>query len=154
MDTETTGAENTLPEQQALRKPGRAPPIMTTSTTNLISLRTDSTDHVKEEYKFRNTQNGTHIMTKEMEIQTGEQYFHHFTFSPNSEKPTKAVIHHLPPDMPAEDISSSLEDLDFNVFNVRQMTATQTGPNGQIHMEPLPLLLITLTRNTRDNQAE
>jgi hypothetical protein len=29
----------------------------------------------------------------------------YFTFSPNSEKPIKAVIHHLHPDMPIEDIS-------------------------------------------------
>jgi hypothetical protein len=49
---------------------------------------------------------------------------HYFTFSPNSEKPIKAIIHHLPPDMPAEDISNSLEDICFNGFNMRQMTAT------------------------------
>jgi hypothetical protein len=39
-----------------------------------------------------------------------ENNFHYFTFSPKSEKPTKAVIRHLPPDMPAEDISSGLEN--------------------------------------------
>jgi hypothetical protein len=33
----------------------------------------------------------------------------YFTFSPNSEKPIKAVIRHPPPDTPAEDISNSLE---------------------------------------------
>jgi hypothetical protein len=32
MDTETTGAENTLPEQEAPRKSGRPPPIMITSS--------------------------------------------------------------------------------------------------------------------------
>jgi hypothetical protein len=37
-DTETTGAENALPEQEAPRKPGRPPPIVMTSTTNLIRL--------------------------------------------------------------------------------------------------------------------
>jgi hypothetical protein len=36
MDTETTGEENTLPGQEAPRKSGRPPPIVTTSTTNLI----------------------------------------------------------------------------------------------------------------------
>jgi hypothetical protein len=44
---------------------------------------------------------------------------HYFTFSPNSEKPIKAVVCNLPPDMQAEDISNSLEDLGFNVINVR-----------------------------------
>jgi hypothetical protein len=33
---------------------------------------------------------------------------HYFTFSSNSEKPLKAVIPHVPPDTPAEDISNSL----------------------------------------------
>jgi hypothetical protein len=36
MDTMTTGTENTLPDQKAPRKPGRSPPVMMTSTTNLI----------------------------------------------------------------------------------------------------------------------
>jgi hypothetical protein len=44
---------------------------------------------------------------------------HYFTFSPNSEKPIKATIRHLPPDTAVEDISNSLEDLGFNVINVR-----------------------------------
>jgi hypothetical protein len=41
MDTETAGAENTLPEQEAPRKSGRPPPIVMTSTTNLIQLQSD-----------------------------------------------------------------------------------------------------------------
>jgi hypothetical protein len=49
--------------------------------------------------------------------------------------------------MPAEGISNSLEDLGFNVINVRQMTATWGAPDRQIHMETLPLFLVTLTRN-------
>jgi hypothetical protein len=48
---------------------------------------------------------------------------HYLTFSQNSKKPIKAAIHHLPPDMPAEDISNNLEDLGF-VINVRQMMTT------------------------------
>jgi hypothetical protein len=47
---------------------------------------------------------------------------HCFTFSPNSEKPLKAVIHHLSADTPAEDISNKLEDIGFNTINMRQMT--------------------------------
>jgi hypothetical protein len=52
MDMETTGAENNLPEQEAPRKPGRSPPIMMASTTNLIRLQSYLKGHVKEEYKF------------------------------------------------------------------------------------------------------
>jgi hypothetical protein len=54
---------------------------------------------------------------------------YYFTFSPNSKKPIKSIIHHIPPDMPAEAISSSLEELDFNIINMRQMTAAQRTPN-------------------------
>jgi hypothetical protein len=81
----------------------------------------------------------------------------YFTFSPNSEKPSNAVIRRLPPDTLADDISSSLEDLGFNVINVRRLTTNRGPPNGQTHMETLPLILVTLIRNAksqRDIQAE
>jgi hypothetical protein len=55
MGTETAGTENTLPEQEAPRKSGRPPPIVMTSTTNLIKLQSDLKEHVKGEYEFRNT---------------------------------------------------------------------------------------------------
>jgi hypothetical protein len=51
MDTETRGVENILPEQEAPRKPGRPPPVMT-STLNLIRLQSDLKDHVEEEYEL------------------------------------------------------------------------------------------------------
>jgi hypothetical protein len=53
----------------------------------------------------------------------------YFTYSPKSEKPIKAVIRHLPRDTPAEDISNSLENLGFNVINVRQLTTNRRTPN-------------------------
>jgi hypothetical protein len=65
MDTETAGAENTLPEQEAPRKSGRPPSIVMTSTTNLIQLQSDLKEHVKGEYEFQNTRNGTRVITKE-----------------------------------------------------------------------------------------
>jgi hypothetical protein len=52
MDTETSEEEKTLLEQEVPRKPGRPPPIMMTSTTNLIRLQSDLKDHVKREYEF------------------------------------------------------------------------------------------------------
>jgi hypothetical protein len=48
MDTGTTGIENTLLEQEAPRKPGRLPPMMT-STTNVIRLQS----HLKDPYHTR-----------------------------------------------------------------------------------------------------
>jgi hypothetical protein len=53
-DMETTGAENTLPEQGTPRKPGRPPSIMMTSTTNLIRIQSDLKDRVQGKYDFRN----------------------------------------------------------------------------------------------------
>jgi hypothetical protein len=41
MDTETAGTEHILPEQEALRKSGRPPPVVMTSTTNLIQVQSD-----------------------------------------------------------------------------------------------------------------
>jgi hypothetical protein len=54
--------------------------------------------------------------------------------------------------MPVEDISNSLEDLGFTIINTRQMTATQTAPNGQNHMETPSLFLVTLTRNIKSQE--
>jgi hypothetical protein len=52
MDTETTEEEKTLLAQEAPRKPGGLPPIMMTSTTNLIRLQSNLKDLVNGEYKF------------------------------------------------------------------------------------------------------
>jgi hypothetical protein len=59
MGTETTEAENALPEQEAPRKPRRPPPIVITSIINLILLKSDLKGHVKGDYEFRNTGIGT-----------------------------------------------------------------------------------------------
>jgi hypothetical protein len=77
---------------------------------------------------------------------------HYFTYSPNSERSIKAVIPHLPPNTPVKNISKRLEVLAFNVINVRQMTATRRAPKGQIHVEPIHLFLVTLTRNIKSRE--
>jgi hypothetical protein len=66
MGTETTGAANALPEQETPKKSGRPPPVVMTSITNLIRLQSDLNAHIKGEYEFRNTRNGTRKITKEM----------------------------------------------------------------------------------------
>jgi hypothetical protein len=87
-----------------------------------------------------------------MKSYLGKNNLHHFTFSPNSEKPIKAVIRHLPPDTPAEVVSNSLEDLGFDHINVRQFTTNRTAPNRQTHVETLPLFLVTLTRKLKSRE--
>jgi hypothetical protein len=49
MDTEATEAENTLPEQNSPRKPGRQTPIVMTSTTNLIRFQIYLKGHTSKE---------------------------------------------------------------------------------------------------------
>jgi hypothetical protein len=66
MDMETPEAENELMEREAHRKPGRPLPTVMTSTSNLIRLQSDLKEHVKGDYEFRNTQNGTRNITKEI----------------------------------------------------------------------------------------
>jgi hypothetical protein len=41
MGTETTGAENALPEQEAPKNSGRPPPVVMASTKNFIRLQSD-----------------------------------------------------------------------------------------------------------------
>jgi hypothetical protein len=102
LNTESTGTEKILPEQEAPTKSGRPLPIVKTSTTNLIQLKSNLKEHVKADYKFPNTCNGTHTITKEMvdylamKSYLEKNNLQYFTFSPNSEKPIKAVICYLP----------------------------------------------------------
>jgi hypothetical protein len=141
MDTETTGAENTLPEKEAPRKSGRPPPIVMTSTTNLIPIQSDLLikEHVKGEHEFRNTPSVTSIIIKEMADYSAinsyleKNILQYFTFTPNSENSIKAVIRHLSPVTPAEGISNSLEGLGFSVINVRQLTTNRNAPKGKPH---------------------
>jgi hypothetical protein len=67
---------------------------------------------------------------------------HCFTFFPNSEKPTNAVIRHIPPATPAEDISNSPDEVGVNAINVRQMAANRSAPKGQTHVETTPIFLV------------
>jgi hypothetical protein len=96
------------------RKPGRQPSIVMTSTTSLIRLQNDLKDHVEGEYEFQNSWYGPRIITKEMADYSAMKSYlernnlHYCTFSPNSEKPIKAVIFHLPSDMPVEDNPAAL----------------------------------------------
>jgi hypothetical protein len=75
-----------------------------TSAINLIRVQSDLKDHVRGENEFRNTRNGTRIITKEMADYSAmksnleKNNLQYIIFSPNSEKPIKTVIRHLPRD--------------------------------------------------------
>jgi hypothetical protein len=82
------------------------------------------------------------ISTKEMDDYSAMKFYlkqknlHYFTSYPKSEKLIKAIIHHLPLDMTVEDISNGLEDLGFNIINVRQTRDTQTAPKESMWNPP------------------
>jgi hypothetical protein len=77
---------------------------------------------------------------------------HYYTFHLKSEKPITAVIRQLPGDTPAEDISNGLQDLDFTILSVKQITANRPSPEGGSHSINLPLFLVTLTRSSKSQE--
>jgi hypothetical protein len=91
MDTETTGTEKALPEQESPRNPGRPPPIVMTSTTNLIRLQKDLKDHVEGEYEFRNTRNTELAGYSVMKFYLEKNNLQYFTFSPNYRMSSKTA---------------------------------------------------------------
>jgi hypothetical protein len=76
----------------------------------------------------------------------------YYSFYPKSEKPMKALIHHLPHNTPAEDISNGLVSLGFDVISVKQMTAIRRLPSDGSTIINLPLFLITLPRTTKSQE--
>jgi hypothetical protein len=135
MDTDSSGSE-TIPQEEAVRaKTCRPPPIILTSATNLIPLQKQLKNVVKEDFEFRNTRHGTRVITRDMaDFLAIKSHFEgnnlsFFTFYPKSEKPIKAVICHLPPNTPAEDICDGLVSLGFDVVSVKLMTTIHRSPS-------------------------
>jgi hypothetical protein len=91
MDTETTRSQHALLEHMAPRKSGRLPPIAMTSATNLIQLQ-----WLKNMSKKSTSSEITKWNYSVTKSYLEKNNLHYFTFSPNSEKPIKAVICHLP----------------------------------------------------------
>jgi hypothetical protein len=83
---------------------------MLSAKTNLIHLQKQLKNVVKADFEFRNTRNGTRVITKGMadfeavKSHLSNNNLSYFSFFPKTQKPIKAVIRHLPPDTPAEDI--------------------------------------------------
>jgi hypothetical protein len=65
---EMSNVENIEVQQQSPSKSGRPPPIVLTSTTNLIQLQRQITKITTANFEFRNTRSGTRIVTKEMVV--------------------------------------------------------------------------------------
>jgi hypothetical protein len=130
-------------------------PIILTSTTNLIQLQRQLKNVAKDDFEFRNTKNGTRVITKSMtDFAAVKSYFstHNlsfYSFFPKSLKPVKAVLRHLPLNTSAEDISEGLINLGFDVFSIKQMTARRSSSEGTRN---LPLFLITLSSTAKSQE--
>jgi hypothetical protein len=113
---------------------------------------------VKEYFEFRNTGNGTRVITKTLadfaavksHLETNNLPY--FTFYPKYLKPFKAVIRHLPMNTPDEDISEGLMELDFDIISVKQITSNRRSQSEETPTKNLPLFLITLPRKAKSQE--
>jgi hypothetical protein len=154
----TSDDPNKEPQQTSASKAGRPPPIVLTSTTNLMTLQKHIKDIVTGNFEFRNTRSGTRIVTKEMaDFSAIRKYLEknnlsYCTFLPKSEKPIEVVIRHLPSNTPAQDISDGLVDLGFDIISVKQMSASRRSTSEGSVPQNLPVFLITLPRTLKSKE--
>jgi hypothetical protein len=144
MDTDSSDSETTPQEEMVPAKTCRPPPIILKSPTNLIQLQKQLKNVVKEDFEFRNTRNGSRVITRGMvdflaiKSQFEGNNLSFFTFYPKSEKPIKAVIRHLPQNTPAEDICDGVVSPGFDVISVKQMTTSRQYPPEESKKTNLP----------------
>jgi hypothetical protein len=156
MDTDPSTTEGS-PSVEPTDKPCRPSPIVLTSAVNLIHLQKQLKNVVQENFEFRNTRNGTRVITRNLadfhsvRSHFDGQHLAYYSFS-KSEKPIKAVIRHLPINTPAEDISDGLVSLVFDVVSAKQMTTTRRSSPEDPKISNLPLFLVTLPRTTKSQE--
>jgi hypothetical protein len=133
MDMDFASTDTSPRETTTTAKTGRRPPIVLTSAVNLIQLQKQLKKVVKGDFEFRNTRNGTRIITIGMvDFLALISHFErnnlsYFTY-PKSDKPIKAVIRHLPHKTPADDICDALVSLGCDIISVKKMTTTRQSP--------------------------
>jgi hypothetical protein len=80
-----------------------------------------------------------------------EKNLHFCTFCIKADKLVKAIIRHLSGNNSAEDITVALQEIDYDIINVKQMTAKRPSPEGVVTHTSLPLFLVILARNQKSN---
>jgi hypothetical protein len=90
-----------------------------------------------------------HKATQNLLSQKGLPFFAFYT---EGDKPVKAAIRHLPSNTSSEDITVALQELEYEVISVKQMTAKRPTPAGGVSLVSLPLFLITLVRNQKSQE--
>jgi hypothetical protein len=144
--------------RQSVAKHVGHPPIILTSTANLLQLQKQLKNVVKGDFEFRSTRYGTRVITKGMadfkaaiKSHFSNNILPYCSFFPKSRKPVKAVIHHLPPNTPAEEISEGRVNLGYDVISVKQMTTTRRSPSDETTRNHT-LFLITLPRTAKSKE--
>jgi hypothetical protein len=100
MDTDSSGAEATALQDAVPGTAGRPPPIILTSTTNLIQLQRQQNNVAKDDFGFLNIKNGNRVIKKNMtDFEAVKSYFvtnnlSYYSFFPKFLKPVKAVLRH------------------------------------------------------------
>jgi hypothetical protein len=103
METDASGTQANSNEEAVPGKTGRPPPIILTSTTNLVQLQKELKIVVKENFEFRSTRNGTRVITRSMaDFQSIKYHFEahnlsYYSFFPKSGRPMKATYQTTPP---------------------------------------------------------
>jgi hypothetical protein len=158
MVIESCGTQENQQDEAPAVKTGRPPPIVITATTNLLQLQKIIRGVVKENFKFRNTRNGTRVLTQNLtDFAAVKSYLEsrnlpYFTFYTKSLKPIKAILRHLPKDTPAQDISDGLTDASFDIISVQQKTSTRRSTAEGTVNRNLHLFLITLPRMAKSQE--
>jgi hypothetical protein len=96
MDTDSPAAESSPAAEEAVpAKGGRPPPIVLTSATNLMQLQKQLKRVAKQVFEFRNTKNGTRVITKDLvdfeavKLHFQSNHLSFYSFFPKSEKHIK-----------------------------------------------------------------
>jgi hypothetical protein len=102
-----------------------------TFAKNIIQLQKQLKGVAKQHFGFHNNKSGTRVITKDMvEYQSVKAHFEsnnvsYYTFYPKSERPIKAMLHHLSVNTLEEETAVWLVDLRFEVISVRQVLTTR-----------------------------
>jgi hypothetical protein len=158
MDTDPSSAVAASQNEGDPRKTRRPPPVVITAAANLMQLQQEIESVVKGNFEFRNTRNGTRVITKTLAdfaaVKSHLETYHlpYFTFYPKYQKPIKTRIRHLPVNIPAEAISDGLMGLGCDIISVKQMASTRRSPSEETPTKNLPLFLIILPRMAKSQE--
>jgi hypothetical protein len=110
--------------KKSSRQIGRLPPIILTPAAKLLQLQKKLRGFVKGNYEFRNTKNGTTVVTKVMADFLAIKFSFHsenisvYTSFPKSQKTVKTITRYLLSNTPAE-ICEALMELYSDITSIK-----------------------------------